>query len=86
MSCSERPALVYGFVVAVYLLLWRSLDNALVQIRKHDILFGEWGLGERHESGLGLAFNFAGPPGTRAAPPCSPTGPGTISCSARRLR
>ena len=42
----------------------RSLDNALVQIRKHDILFGEWGLGERHESGLGLAFNFAGPPGT----------------------
>jgi hypothetical protein len=42
----------------------RALDNALVQIRKHDILFGEWGLGERHESGLGLAFNFAGPPGT----------------------
>jgi hypothetical protein len=42
----------------------RSLDNALVQIRKHDILFGQWGLGERHESGLGLAFNFAGPPGT----------------------
>jgi hypothetical protein len=42
----------------------RALDNALVQIRKHDILFGQWGLGERHESGLGLAFNFAGPPGT----------------------
>jgi len=42
----------------------RALDNALVQIRKHDVLFGEWGLGERHDSGLGLAFNFAGPPGT----------------------
>lgn len=42
----------------------RALDNALVQIRKHDVLFGEWGLGERHDTGLGLAFNFAGPPGT----------------------
>lgn len=42
----------------------RALDNALVQIRKHDLIFGQWGLGERHESGLGLAFNFAGPPGT----------------------
>ena len=42
----------------------RALDHALVQIRKHDVLFGQWGLGERHESGLGLAFNFAGPPGT----------------------
>jgi len=42
----------------------RALDQALVQIRKHDVLFGQWGLGERHESGLGLAFNFAGPPGT----------------------
>lgn len=42
----------------------RALDQALVQIRKHDVLFGQWGLGERHESGVGLAFNFAGPPGT----------------------
>ena len=42
----------------------RSLDNALVQIRKHDVIFGEWGLGERHATGLALAFNFAGPPGT----------------------
>lgn len=42
----------------------RALDQALVQIRKHDLIFGEWGLGERHETGLGLAFNFAGPPGT----------------------
>lgn len=42
----------------------RQLEQALVQIRKHDLLFGEWGLGERHDTGLGLAFNFAGPPGT----------------------
>src|SRR5215218_1036412 len=42
----------------------RQLDQALTQIRKHDLLFGEWGLGERHDTGLGLAFNFAGPPGT----------------------
>ena len=42
----------------------RQLDQALVQIRKHDMLFGDWGLGERHDTGLGLAFNFAGPPGT----------------------
>jgi hypothetical protein len=42
----------------------RQLDQALVQIQKHDLLFGEWGLGERHDTGLGLAFNFAGPPGT----------------------
>ncbi|HEU0052949.1 MAG TPA: ATP-binding protein [Longimicrobium sp.] len=42
----------------------RALDQALVQIRKHDVLFGQWGLGERHDTGLGLAFNFAGPPGT----------------------
>jgi SpoVK/Ycf46/Vps4 family AAA+-type ATPase len=42
----------------------KQLDQALIQIRKHDLLFGEWGLGERHDTGLGLAFNFAGPPGT----------------------
>jgi hypothetical protein len=42
----------------------RQLDQALTQIRKHDVLFGDWGLGERHDTGLGMAFNFAGPPGT----------------------
>ena len=42
----------------------RALDNALVQIEKHDLLYHRWGLAERHSSGLGLAFNFAGPPGT----------------------
>ncbi len=42
----------------------RALDQALVQIRKHDLIYNDWGLGERHEEGLGLAFNFAGPPGT----------------------
>ncbi len=41
----------------------KALDQALVQIQKHDLLFGQWGLAERHNTGLGLAFNFAGPPG-----------------------
>lgn len=42
----------------------RTLDDALAQVRNHQLIFGHWGLGERHASGLGLAFNFAGPPGT----------------------
>ncbi len=42
----------------------RALESALVQIEKHDVLYEQWGLGERHQAGLGLAFNFAGPPGT----------------------
>src|SRR5438132_2937563 len=42
----------------------RSLEEALAQVRNHSLIFTRWGLGERHASGLGLAFNFAGPPGT----------------------
>src|SRR2546426_3394607 len=42
----------------------RSLEEALAQMRNHSLIFSRWGLGERHSSGLGLAFNFAGPPGT----------------------
>ena len=42
----------------------RTLDQALAQVRNHGLIFGGWGLGERHSTGLGLAFNFAGPPGT----------------------
>lgn len=41
-----------------------ALDHAQQVIRKRDLLFREWGLGERHSTGLGLAFHFAGPPGT----------------------
>lgn len=41
-----------------------ALDEALSQVRSHELIFSRWGLGERHSSGLGLAFNFAGPPGT----------------------
>jgi SpoVK/Ycf46/Vps4 family AAA+-type ATPase len=43
---------------------YRALNHALAQIRYHDLIFEQWGLGERHDTGLGLAFNFAGPPGT----------------------
>jgi SpoVK/Ycf46/Vps4 family AAA+-type ATPase len=42
----------------------RSLNHALAMVRKHDLIFHQWGLAERHSTGLGLAFHFAGPPGT----------------------
>src|SRR5438034_1080494 len=42
----------------------RTLEQALAQVRNHTLIFHRWGLGERHTSGRGLAFNFAGPPGT----------------------
>jgi SpoVK/Ycf46/Vps4 family AAA+-type ATPase len=42
----------------------RALDRALVHITSHDLIFNRWGFGDRHPSGLALAFNFAGPPGT----------------------
>jgi SpoVK/Ycf46/Vps4 family AAA+-type ATPase len=42
----------------------RALDLALSQVTQHDLIFNRWGFGERHPSGLALAFNFAGPPGT----------------------
>ena len=42
----------------------RALDQALVHVTRHDLIFKRWGLGERHPTGLSLAFNFAGAPGT----------------------
>lgn len=42
----------------------RDLETALAQVTQHDLIFKRWGLGERHSTGLALAFNFAGPPGT----------------------
>jgi SpoVK/Ycf46/Vps4 family AAA+-type ATPase len=42
----------------------RALHQALVQVTSHDLVFRRWGLGERHPTGLALAFHFAGPPGT----------------------
>ena len=42
----------------------RALETALAQVTQHELIFRGWGLGERHSTGLGLAFNFAGPPGT----------------------
>ena len=41
-----------------------ALDEALSLVHSHELIFNQWGLGEKHSSGLGLAFNFAGPPGT----------------------
>ena len=42
----------------------RALEQALVQVTSFDLIFHQWGLGERHRNGLALAFNFAGPSGT----------------------
>jgi SpoVK/Ycf46/Vps4 family AAA+-type ATPase len=42
----------------------RLLDQALAQVTSHDLIFNRWGLGQRHPTGLALAFNFAGPSGT----------------------
>jgi SpoVK/Ycf46/Vps4 family AAA+-type ATPase len=42
----------------------RTLEQALAQVHNHTLIFERWGLGDRHVSGRGLAFNFAGPPGT----------------------
>lgn len=42
----------------------RALDQALMHVTRHDLIFKRWGLGDRHPTGLALAFNFAGPPGT----------------------
>jgi SpoVK/Ycf46/Vps4 family AAA+-type ATPase len=42
----------------------RALDLALAQVTQRDLIFNRWGLGARHPTGLALAFNFAGPPGT----------------------
>ncbi len=36
----------------------------MAQVTQQELIFKDWGLGERHSTGLSLAFNFAGPPGT----------------------
>src|SRR5215203_1223148 len=41
-----------------------ALNHALALVRKRDLIFRDWGLAERHSTGLGLAFHFGGPPGT----------------------
>lgn len=42
----------------------RALDEALSQVHTRELIFEQWGLGERHPTGTALAFNFAGPSGT----------------------
>jgi len=41
-----------------------SLDQALAHVTRHDLIYNQWGLRERHPNSLALAFNFAGAPGT----------------------
>jgi len=42
----------------------RALGHALSLIQHYDLIYERWGLAERHGAGRGLAFHFAGPPGT----------------------
>ena len=42
----------------------RALEHAMTQVRRHDLIFRQWGLGERYTAGQALVFNFAGPSGT----------------------
>ena len=42
----------------------RALEHAMTQVRRHDLIFRQWGLGDRYTTGQALVFNFAGPPGT----------------------
>src|SRR5437660_5016257 len=42
----------------------RALGVALAHVTQHDLIVNRWGFAERHPTGLALAFNFAGPPGT----------------------
>ena len=42
----------------------KTLDQALAQVTSFDLIYRQWGLGERHPGGMALAFNFAGPSGT----------------------
>lgn len=42
----------------------RTLEQALAHVTSFDLIYRQWGLGERHTSGIALAFNFAGPSGT----------------------
>ena len=42
----------------------RMLQEALTQVHSYNLIFHDWGLGERHPTGTALAFNFAGPSGT----------------------
>ena len=42
----------------------QALERALTHVTRHDLIFNRWGLGQRHPTGLALAFNFAGPSGT----------------------
>ena len=38
----------------------QALDYRFCQVTQHDLIFNRWGLGDRHPTGLALAFNFAG--------------------------
>jgi SpoVK/Ycf46/Vps4 family AAA+-type ATPase len=41
-----------------------EIDEALVKIRNHKLIYEQWGLNKVDPSGKGISLNFYGPPGT----------------------
>jgi len=63
LTQSIRPRLTFDDVVLPEATR-RALEHAMTQVRRHELIFRQWGLGERYATGQALVFNFAGPSGT----------------------
>ncbi|MBR8840776.1 MAG: ATP-binding protein [Stigonema ocellatum SAG 48.90 = DSM 106950] len=42
----------------------RQLESVLAELEYKDLIYTEWGMGEKHKLGKALSINFSGPPGT----------------------
>lgn len=42
----------------------RQVDLVLAEIQYQDLIYQEWGMGEKHKLDKALSINFSGPPGT----------------------
>ncbi|MAG47785.1 AAA family ATPase [archaeon] len=42
----------------------KQMDISLAQIKNHDLIFNDWGLGKKHDYGTSVSLNFIGMPGT----------------------
>lgn len=41
-----------------------QVDLVLAEIKYQDLIYNEWGMGEKHKLDKALSINFSGPPGT----------------------
>ncbi len=41
-----------------------QVDSVLAEIEYQDLIYNEWGMGEKHKLDKALSINFSGPPGT----------------------